>query len=120
MDAVVDGANRLFHTEEPQQGCNSRERSPHAAREDDEPAHHREDDERKLDPEVRTDVVPPDRQCESDRCQGKRRSAAERPFQQHGAYDCPGVALMSSAPLVDPRCVATKGCWEYLAGRVRD
>ena len=87
-------------------------------REEHDREHERGDDEAELDPEVRADVVVPDRQHEADRRQRERRRAAECALEQHRPGDRPAVARMPARRLEDPHRVAADRGRQDLAGCV--
>ncbi len=78
------------------------------------------DDEERLDPEVRPDVVVAEREQEADGGQHQRRRTADRTLEEHRGRSRVPVPRMAARRLVDPDRVSADRRREYLACRIGD
>ena len=119
MDRLVHRAQRPLEPQPPQQRDEPRQRPARPAREQQHAEHHRPDDERGLDPDVRADAVATDREQEADRGERDGRCSSERTLEQHGPGDGAGVPGMPLGALVDAHRVAADRRRQDLPGGVR-
>ena len=87
MKPLVRGPERALEPYGTQNADVPRERPARTARKEDEDGQDRCDEDRGLDPEVRADVVAPDREQEADGREQQRCEATERPFEEDRSRD---------------------------------
>src|SRR3954451_15686695 len=119
VDPLVDGAQRLLDADLAEERDAPRERASDPAREEHEPEEDRRDHEAELDPEVRADVVPADREYEPDAGERERRRAAERALEEDRPRHRSALAGVALRRLVDPHPVAADRGRQHLARGVR-
>ena len=120
VQAVVDGARRRLDAQPPRDRPRNtsrrrtvREKNTNAATI--VPTH-----EDELDPEVRADRVPADREQQPDAREQERDRAAERALEQHRAGDRRDLPGMAARRLEDARRVAADRRRQHLPDGVRD
>src|SRR5580765_3117266 len=119
VDGVVDPRDELVEPSPRQHRATELEQRPRTAREEQEAEDDCRDNEERLDPEVRADVVVADREQEADRGQDERRRPADRPLEEHRRRGGVAVARMASSRLVDANGVSADGRRQDLPRGVR-